>query len=251
MSTRKQPTDQPPPEKETPPAPAAEKATPPADAASPKSAAIVPTNPAAPQQQIRDGFDVPDDPGENGTLIGAIEKYTKGDWTTAGAPADSKRRLLAVDTLHCLRRWQDKRVIQEIHDRPLPKVDDLNKAIPENEWEIDPNSGEPRPPWEHTHVVYLWDLDTGKKSTFLSSTVGGAIAVSDLKEQVRSMRRLRGELIYPQVELGSLSMKTKHGMGKKPDFKIVGWLNLNEMAPIAQIATEATPDDSDDDDWGK
>ena len=235
MSTRKQPTGNSKPQtdnakKETtlmptaptgndnvkaaPPVPAAGNGKPPAEATLPVVAptTIVPGNSGVPQ--IRDGFDVPDDPSEGGTLIGQIEKFAKGDWTTGGAPADLKRRLLAIDTLHCLRRWQNKSVIAEIHERPLPKIDDLNDAIPENEWEMDQN-GKPRPPWEHTHAVYLWDLDTGKKSTFLTSTVGGAIAVSDLKEQVRSMRRLRGELIYPQVELGSTPMKTKHGMGQE------------------------------------
>ena len=52
-----------------------------------------------------------------------------------------------------LQKWKDGKA-EVISDKPLPDPEQLNAAIPENEWErgID---GKLRKPWAHIVVVYL------------------------------------------------------------------------------------------------
>jgi hypothetical protein len=172
-----------------------------------------------------DGFDQPGDQSDH-TIIGPIEKFVDGDWTTGGLPSDYKRRLVAVENDVVIRRWRENRVIETIREKPLPDIDLLNQAVPQSEWE-DLN-GDPRPPYERAHVVYLLDLDTCERSTFISPTKGAAIAVSRLKDKVFWMRKMRNNnTIVPQVELAWAPFPTKYGLRKRPDFKVVGWIDLS------------------------
>jgi hypothetical protein len=175
------------------------------------------------EQQEHDGFDDHDEGGG----FGVLEKFVDGTWTTGGVPSDPERRLIALRTETWLRRWQNKRVIDEIKTHPLPNLDDLNASIPVSEWEPDPFTGQPRKPYERTHRVDFLNLDTGSHSTFVSATSGAAKGVSLLKGDVRGMRLLRGANVVPQIELGSGPFPTKYGMKKRPDFKPVAWFDLS------------------------
>jgi hypothetical protein len=129
--------------------------------------------------------------------------------------------LLAVKVDEILRMWKDDRPT-DITIKPLPDPAELNAEIPTHEWEegID---GKPRPPWAHHVVVYLVNPETATKYVYTASTVGAHIAVEQLKENVITMRMLRGTRVMPLVELGAKPMKTKFKMGERPDFRIVSW----------------------------
>src|SRR5262245_32339212 len=73
-----------------------------------------------------------------------------------------------------LRRWQNN-LPEDIRDKPLPDVEQLNDSIPQSEWEkgID---GKPRRPWAHTCAVYMIDPATGKSYRYEASTTGARIA---------------------------------------------------------------------------
>jgi hypothetical protein len=183
-----------------------------------------------PQQHDGDGFDGDDEGGG----FGPIEKFVDGDWTVGGVPSDPKRRLIAVHTETWLRRWKkDVGVIDEIKDKPLPDLDALNASIPQTEWELDPFTGKPRPPYERAHRVDFLDLDCGTHSTFVAATKGAAKAVSLLKDQVRWMRKMRGANVVPQVTLSWAPFKTQFGMKKRPDLKVAGWFDLSGGTPAA------------------
>jgi hypothetical protein len=171
-----------------------------------------------------DGFDQPGDQSGN-TIIGLMEKFVDGDWTTGGLPSDPKRRLVAVAVDTILQRWQEQRVIETIGEKPLPNVDELNEATDRNTWELDLNNN-PRPPWQRAHIVYFLDLDNAERSTFVSATTGAAIAVSRLKDKTHWMRRMRGTNVVAQIELTWAPMQTRFGMRKRPDFKVVGWVDF-------------------------
>jgi hypothetical protein len=172
-----------------------------------------------------DGLDQPADKS-NGSVIGLVEKFVDGDWRTGGLPSDPKRRLVAVETDTILRRWYETRVVEEIKAKPLPDLDNLNIAIPKSDWEVDLN-GDPSPPWERAHIVYVLDLDTAERTTFISATKGAAVAVSRLKDKVAWMRRLRGANVVPLVELTWAPLPTRYGMRKRPEFKVIGWVDLS------------------------
>ena len=62
-----------------------------------------------------------------------------------------------------------------------------------------------------------------EKFTFATRTVGGRIAVSELKDSVVFMRRYRGESTLAVVELSSKPMRTRFGERPRPFFKILEW----------------------------
>jgi hypothetical protein len=114
--------------------------------------------------------------------------------------------MLAVKVDEILRRWKDDRPT-DLATKPLPDPDQLNAAIPVSEWEEGPD-GRPRPPWAHYVVVYLVNPATATKYIYTAATVGGHIAVEQLKENVLTMRMLRGARVMPLVALSSKPMKT-------------------------------------------
>ena len=157
--------------------------------------------------------------------------WTDRDGVTAPSP------LLAVKVDEILRMWKDDRPT-DISSKPLPDPDELNAAIPVSEWEEDFN-GKPRPPWAHHVVVYLVDPATATKFVYAASTTGAHIAVEGLKENVITMRMLRGARVMPLVALSSKPMKTKYKMGERPDFQIVSWHLPGDDGH--KLATPTTP----------
>jgi hypothetical protein len=150
----------------------------------------------------------------------------KQGWTDRdGVAAPSP--LLVVGVNEILRRWKDN-VPEDIVEKPLPDPDELNAAIPIQEWEVGVD-GKPRPPWEHTVVVYLVNLSTGETYTYAAPTVGAHIAFEALNEAVITMRALRGTRCTPVVNLADRPMKKKYGR-KRPHFDIIDWRTPGEDA---------------------
>lgn len=99
------------------------------------------------------------DDGFSGPLnSGRLLKGTFLKWSDAthwvdrdGLPPPSPLLVIAINAV--LQKWKDGKA-EVISAKPLPDPEQLNAAIPENEWErgID---GELRKPWAHVVVVYL------------------------------------------------------------------------------------------------
>jgi hypothetical protein len=141
-------------------------------------------------------------------------------WTDRdGCEAPSPMLVVKVDEI--LRRWKDN-VPEDVTEKPLPYPDTLNAKIPVSEWE-EGVDGKPRPPWAHHVVINLVNPATATKYVYVAATVGAHIAYEQLKENVVTMRMLRGARVMPLVELSSKPMKTKFRMGERPDFRIVAW----------------------------
>jgi hypothetical protein len=154
-------------------------------------------------------------------------------------------QLLVVGTDAILQRWKDGKP-EVIRDRPLPDPDDLNAAIPVDQWETGID-GQKRPPWADTVVVYAIDPATGAFFTYVSSTTGGRIAVDHLQESVEGMRMLRGDRVLPLITLGERPMKTKFGVKSRPHFEIAGWKEttgpaLEEEPPRAALPPASEPE---------
>jgi hypothetical protein len=135
---------------------------------------------------------------------------------------------LVVGVNETLRRWKGN-VAEDIVEKPLPDPNELNTAIPIQEWEVGVD-GKPHPPWAHYVVVYLVNLSTGETYTYAASTVGAHIAVEALNEAVITMRALRGTRCTPVVNLTERPMKKKYGPGKRPHFDIIDWRTPGEDA---------------------
>jgi hypothetical protein len=184
-----------------------------------------------------------DDDGFHGSLnpnrLG--NNYLK--WTAAthwidrdGLTPPSPLLIFAID--EALRMWKANKATI-IRDKPLPDLEQLNAAIPKSEWEkgID---GQSRKPWEHIVIVRLVNFGTGEIYKYEAATTGAHIAFDVLKEQVITMRALRGTRVMPVVNLSERPMKTNFGMGRRPHFEIVGWKTPGDDAKAVPPAP-ATP----------
>jgi hypothetical protein len=175
-----------------------------------------------------DGYDGSD---QEEQVNGPFVKFLDGEWTIGGMPIDDNYRPIAIAVAHTYTRWQNRSVIDEIADKPLPDLDELNAAIPKEEWELDMD-GKPRPPWSSTFKIFFLDPTTGERSIYATSTIGGKIAWGRLVDKVKWIRRLRGENVLPRVALDVAPMKTRFGMKKRPEFKFLEWVDLNTGTPL-------------------
>jgi len=117
-------------------------------------------------------------------------------------------------------RWKDRTVVEEIIDKPLPDLEQLNEAIPQSEWEPGLD-GHPRPPYSHQYCVYLLDPNDDQFFTLMNSTVGMKILWELLAERWEVMRHLRGEDVIAVVNLATRLFRK--GTKYRPDLKILEW----------------------------
>ena len=185
-----------------------------------------------------DGFQDPSDLKQRllrGTLLSWSDSQHWRD--RDGLPAPAQLLVVGVDT--ALQRWRDGKP-EVLLDKPLPDPDDLNAAIPIEEWELGVD-GQKRKPWAHVCVVYGVDVAKGGIYTFISATTGAHIAFEALREAVATMRMLRGDKVVPLVTLAERPMKTKFGIKVRPHFEIAGW-KTSGAAISAGLALEAMGD---------
>ena len=170
---------------------------------------------------------------------GTIAKWSASTgWTDRdGLPIPETMLVIGFNTV--LRRWRDRR--QEfITEHPLPDLDELNNAIPIEEWETGLD-GKPRKPWALTYVVYLVDLKTALVFTYMHDTFGASLAYNQLEEQIAVMRMLRGEHVWPIVHLEKRPWRSQtYGMQMRPHFQVVDWRATGATpvispAPVPQL----------------
>jgi hypothetical protein len=174
---------------------------------------------------VAGGFE--DDDRDNSRLIiGTKAKCVDGQWSASdGSEMKPDTRYLVRGTVTAAQHWQGNLPIETVvrePGKPFVDVDEANAAIPRTEWELG-IGGVLRPPWQVTRVVYLIRIPDGKLYTHLNSTYGTKIAVSNLRDQVSTMRMLRGSDVVPIVRLDKAPMKTRHGTKQRPDFIPVEW----------------------------
>lgn len=181
-----------------------------------------------------DGFeDWRDDEQSRGVLAGTtIAKFTnEATWVTRDEeelPPDVER--IATGIIRLVQKWIDgipdpneTRVLAP--EEKFPDIEALNEAAPKSEWSEGPD-GRPRGPWQAQYVVQLLDPKTMERYSYPTGTVGGGIAVRELKDKVQWMRKLRGQNVYAVVTLANKFMKTRFGGRQRPHFIVTRWITL-------------------------
>jgi len=154
-----------------------------------------------------------------------------------GLPLPSPMLVIGYTTI--LRRWKEHRP-EDITEHPLPEPAALNAAIPIKEWEVGLD-GKLQEPWKLTYVVYLVDLKTGSLFTYANNTFGAMLAYNNLEEKIAVMRMLRGEHVFPIVNLEKRPMKTAYGMKTRPHFHPIDWRSPGGSQLVPQSPTPQLP----------
>ncbi len=187
-----------------------------------------------------DGFE--DDGASEGDFIRVIqgEKWSfsnEGTWLNSEDEEISPtREVVVVDIARVLQKWIDQAPVRDATRflAPGEKVDvkQLNEDCPKSEWSED-LIGKPRGPWQIQSVVYMVDMQTMQRFTYPTSTVGGSIAVDELKDAVKLMRRFRGAGVYPIVSPAAKHMNTRFGGRQRPHFVIKRWISFGPEGTAA------------------
>src|SRR5215471_6349296 len=181
-------------------------------------------------KEVMDGFDTYGDELDRRLLQGTQIKFTNAyTWVTrAGEEIPTSEDFIASDVVRVEAKWsKDKNAPP--HTRvllPGEKFRDmkkLNEETPKSEWIEGPNA-QLKGPWENQHYLYLLDR-LMKRYTYVASTIGGNIAVSELVQQVRDARMVYGPDTYAKVRLSDTWMKTSYSKDgrQRPHIIIVGY----------------------------
>jgi hypothetical protein len=159
--------------------------------------------------------------------------------------------LTAVNVLNVVTKWgHDKKPLETRILAPgerFPDFAKLNTDCPQSEWRV--SFGKEVGPWSGQHCLYLID-EHFNCYTWASpiTTAGSAIAVRELVDQIRRVRKYRDrDNVYPVVELSH----THFPNGYKPDRErphllIRRWVTLgaDRTADVLPPPTTAAPPNS-------
>jgi hypothetical protein len=177
-----------------------------------------------------DGFDSDADEAQNRRVIqGTRLAFTNDfEWVNNDdEPVSRDRELIMVDRVRVLQKWIDQKPLEPRFLEPnekWPDVEAMNKAAPQSEWREGPNGLQG--PWSCQWVIYLIDPQTLDKFTYPTNTTGGHIAIGDISDRIKNMRRFRGEHVYPVVTLSDTFMNTRFGGRQRPHFEVKRWVKL-------------------------
>jgi hypothetical protein len=156
----------------------------------------------------------------------------------------SDRQLLLMSHRRVLQKWGldnkpiagETRFLEE--GEKWPDVEAMNEAAPQSEWREGPNGLQG--PWQCQHLFYFWDPNTFERFTYPTNTVGGHIAVGDLKAAIKDARLVYGARVNPIVTLSDTFMKTKYSASgrQRPHFVVVRWVAMGGVAPPKALAAE-------------
>jgi len=178
---------------------------------------------------------------------GAFVKFTnEATWTVNGEVIPATREFVIVDVQRCVVKWppniDDGPPVEKIFLAPgqrYPDVEKMNAETPRAEWRKGPD-GNMRGPWQAQHITCLLDPKTMDRFLYPTSTVGGNIAVRDIVDKTKWMRRLKGEAVFPLVTLSDVFMNTRFGGRQRPHFEVVKFVAFGglEGGPTALPAAD-------------
>lgn len=204
------------------------------------TAAATPTAATTP---TADGFSESGTDDRRGVIKGTVMRCVDGSWADKNdVKYDGTEKFLAIDVKEAVQGWRDNQLFFERvkgPGQPLPDVEELNRGVPESEWEDGLNG--PRPPYSHVYICYLLNLSDGGIFTFLNSTLGARLAITTLRDKVYWMRKIRGnDHLYAVVTLGKCPMKTQKGIKQRPDLPIQEYRDFSSGTPeqVAQAKQE-------------
>jgi hypothetical protein len=182
----------------------------------------------------------------NHLFRGTRLKFGKtAEWETKdGDVIEPESRLILVDIARIVTRWgKDKLPAETVELSPgekFPDIEAWNDELPRDEWIQGMNGLQG--PWQSQQIVYFVDPKTMTSFHWPDGSVGGAIAIREVVDSIKAMRRFRPGAA-PVVEMSSKFMNTKFGGRQRPHFIIHSWVTMpgEEPQPAALPAPGGPP----------
>jgi hypothetical protein len=168
-------------------------------------------------------------------------KYVTDHYVTReGEVIEPSREMAVLGLKKVVQKFVGQKLVDTIvvpDGEKMPDVAAMNEAAPREEWGTDLN-GNPV-------GLKMLDAKTMDRFAFVTSSVGGSIAVGDLSDKTKIMRRLNGPNVVPVVSCSTTNFKTRYATRKRPDFRVLRWMTLGGDSggelPKPQQKTIAAP----------
>jgi hypothetical protein len=185
--------------------------------------------------KLDDGFSVQENLSSS-YIQGKMLKFIDGRFVVDKAeelPTDST--LVALNVITCWVHWENGKPIDHRVTQPGQQHPDRDELPDQDESLWPPGlNGEPEDVWKDTRYLHLIDPQTGADFTFVTDSYGGRRGVGNLKSQIYYVRMAHPAAL-PVVQLASAPMKTRFGLKKRPEFKVVGWRGRQQRAAVQAI----------------
>jgi hypothetical protein len=196
-----------------------------------------------------------EDRASSRVIIGAKIKFIfpPGSWLDTAENNITGKRLTVLGTRNVVNKWGHDNMPIETHilapGEKFPNFDERNAKCPQSEWRE--KFGRMVGPWEGQHVVYFID-ELYNRYSWPSpiTTIGSAICVRELAEQIKLVRKVKRVLnLFPVTELDCIDFPTSYGPRQRPHLlNIKDWVSLGEgdnrtslPAPDSTLTIEAAP----------
>jgi hypothetical protein len=161
-------------------------------------------------------------------IQGTKLKFLDPRWVIAEQDV-TRMHLTVIGVRNVVNRWSDDNVSIETRilepGEKFPNFEQLNNTCDRSEWRE--SFGKLVGPWSGQHCVYFID-EKLNPYTWASpiNTIGSAICVREFVDQVKRVRRFRGENVYAVVELSHVDFRTGFGLRQRPHLQILEWVLL-------------------------
>jgi hypothetical protein len=156
-------------------------------------------------------------------------KYVTDHFVTReGEAIEPSREMAVLGLKKVVQKFVGQKLVDTIIVPDGEKMSDLaamNEAAPREEWGKDLN-GNPVGPFVRVLLLKMLDVKTMDRFAFVTSSVGGSIAIGDLSDKTKIMRRFNGPNVVPVISCSVTNFKTKFGVRKRPDFRVLRWMAL-------------------------
>ena len=188
-----------------------------------------------------------EDQAQGGNVIRGTRriKFDNGKWFFADDETEiaADREFVAVGILRVVQKFVNGEPADKIIVEPgkkFPDIAALNVKCPEEEWSE--YNGEPRGPWSGQSIVFLLEIPSLKRLSFVAplATGGSTVAVRELAQHTTDLHRLYGANVYPKVRLSDAPW-SKQYRRRRPDFVIVGEQSFGGDGAAQTLPAPANP----------
>jgi hypothetical protein len=165
--------------------------------------------------------------------------------TREGDVIGPEHHLLSMGLVKVVQKFVQGKLAKTIIVPPgekMPDVERMNEEAPREEWGPDPfNPGNMVGPYSGVLVLKFIEEPALNRYAFITKSLGGCIAVGDLSDKIKIMRRLHGPDVTAIVSPQTTLWKTRFSVRKRPHFQVVGWRKLGSDGNGEPLPPPKTP----------